>query len=224
VLADPRAALDAALATLGAPADVVVTFPPDGRTDGLLAPACVGARRVVYVSSTGVHGNGSGCVDERSPVDRSEPRARLRLDAESAWRTVGAVVLRAPAIYGPWRGMHARLREGKARLVESGTGRVSLVHVDDLVTFVLAALERAARASTYVVGDLEPSPQRAIMAWLCERLGLPLPPSIDRAHAAPTLRADRAVIATRALGDLGVTLAYPTFREGFAAALSEEGR
>src|SRR5215471_17684851 len=40
---------------VGSDAAVLVTFPPDGRTDGDIAPALAGAR-TVYISTTGVYG------------------------------------------------------------------------------------------------------------------------------------------------------------------------
>lgn len=199
--------------------DVLVSFPPDGATDAAAAPACRLARSVVYISSTGVYGGRRGRVDDATPADEADPRAGLRLAAEAAWREAGAVVLRAPGIYGPGRGLHVRLREGSYATPGDGSGVVSRIHVEDLARFVLAAFERGRPGDTFVVGDLAPVPQIEAVAWLCDRMGLPLPPSVPLERAHPTLRGSRAVDPSRAIGELGVTLRFPSYREGFAHLL-----
>jgi hypothetical protein len=197
--------------------DVLVTFPPDGVSDVRLADAARAARRIVYISTTGVYGAVSGHVDDDTPVDPEAPRAAPRLAAEACWRDVGAIVLRAPAIYSAQSGLHLRLRAGTHRIVEDGSKYVSRIHADDLAALALAALDRAAPQSTYVVGDHEPAPQREVVEWLCARLGLPRPPSVAVGEAPPTLRGNRRVDARRVLRELGVTLRYSTYRDGYEA-------
>ncbi len=215
---------DTLRAAVHADTDVVVSFPPDGASDALFARALRGARRIVYISSTGVFGAVSGHVDDDTAVDPSDARAAPRLHAEALWRDVGAIALRAPAIYGAGSGLHKRLLAGTHRLVEDGNRHVSRIHVDDLAVLTLAALDRAAPCSTYVVGDHEPSTQRAVVEFLCGRLALPLPPAISVNDAPPTLRGNRIVDGSRALRELGVTLRYPSYREGYEAVLRDAGR
>lgn len=196
-----------------AESDVVVTFPPDGVTDLRLAPRCAAARAVVYLSSTAVFGAVHGVVDDTTPVRRDSERAALRLAAEDAWRAVGATVLRAPAIYGPDRGLHVRVRAGKHRVPGDGSQFVSRVHVEDLASLVLAALARP-RRETYVVGDLEPAAHGAVVDFVCAEWGCARPPHVPLEQSDETLRGDRRVDPRRALAELGVTLAYPSYRDG----------
>jgi NAD dependent epimerase/dehydratase family len=200
-------------------ADVVVTFPPDGVTDRILASPCARARAVVYVSSTTVYGARRGVVDETTPVAPDAPRARARVEAEDLWRGAGATVLRAPGLYGRTTGLHVRLREGTHRIPGDGSGLVSRIHLDDLATFILAALRSPARGEAFVVGDLAPVAHAEVVGWLCARMGLPFPPHVAIAGAPESLRGSRAVDATAALQRFRVTLRYPTYREGFADAL-----
>src|SRR5205814_8908436 len=74
----------------------------DPRTAHLLA-ALQGARRIVYISTSGVYGDcGGALVEETRPLDPQTARARRRVDAERqlgqwcAKRGVGLVILRAP--------------------------------------------------------------------------------------------------------------------------------
>jgi hypothetical protein len=201
-------------------AEVLVSFPPDGATDARVAAGLGGARSVVYVSSTGVYGDRRGVIDDTTPVDPGAPRAAPRLAAEELYRARGAVVLRAPGLYGPGTGLHERLRAGSYRVPGDGQGCISRIHLDDLASLVLAALARGRAGETFVVGDLAPVPQIEMIRFLCERLGIPVPPSLPLAEVSPTLRGDRRVDPSRALRDLGVTLRYPTYREGFVASLA----
>ena len=220
-----RSATAAALsAAVDSRTDVLVSFPPDAVSDAAYAHALRAVRRVVYISSTGVFGALSGAVDDTTDVDRNDARAVRRLEAEARWRSVGATVLRAPAIYSVGSGLHQRLLAGTYRLPDDGARRVSRVHVDDLAALALAALERAAPGSTYVVGDQAPAPQREVVEWLCARLALPLPPAARSDERAAPLISDRSIDGRRALHDLGVTLRYPSYREGYEAVLRARQR
>ena len=196
---------------------VVVTFPPDGTTDATVARALPevggGLGALTYLSSSNVYGDLRGTVDDTSPITASQSAAaERRLDAEAAWRARGATVLRCPAIYGRDRGLHVRVLAGAHRLPGDGSGAVSRVHVEDLASFVLAA-PRAPR-ETFVVGDLDPAPQREVVAFVCEAHGAPFPPSVPLDQVHETLRGDRRVDPRRALALLGVTLRYPSYRVG----------
>lgn len=202
---------------------VAVCFPPDGHTDQLVAPAAGRARALVYVSTTGVYGDHTGRVDEDTPVDPRSEKARARLDAEGAWRAAGATVLRAAGIYGPWRGLHRRVLSGGYRVPGDGARVVSRVHVEDLAALIDASLSIALQDNVFVVADDTPVPQVEVVRWLSDVLGVPMPASAPLDAVSETLRHDRAVINARVKAATGVTLAYPSYREGFAACLAAEG-
>ena len=132
-------------------------------------------------------------------------------------------MLRAAGIYGPWRGLHRRVLEGRHALPDGGNRVVSRVHVDDLAAIMDACLARGLRGETFVVADACPVPQREAVAWLCERLGVETPGSATGEAVPETLRHDRAVVSARALAATGVTLRYPGYREGFEDCLLREG-
>jgi nucleoside-diphosphate-sugar epimerase len=200
-------------------ARVLVAFPPDGVSDAAIAPALRNASGIVYLSSTAVYGDASGRIDASTPVDATAPRAAARLAAEDAYRAAGAVILRAAAIYGPARGLHVRLARGEHRLAGSGQAVVSRIHVTDLARIAREALARGAPAAIFTVADDAPVPQREVVAWLSARLGLPMPPSVPPGELHDTLRHDRAVDGGHVQRALGLTLLYPTYREGFEACL-----
>jgi nucleoside-diphosphate-sugar epimerase len=196
-------------------AEVVVSLPPDAGLDEPIAQTLARHRpaRLVYLSSTGVYGAARGAVDEQTPVD--EQRAASRLRSERHYLGIGAVVLRVAGIYGPGRGLHERLRQNAFSLPGDGSIRSSRVHVDDLCHAIEIALARAAPGEILNVSDDQPAPLKDVVAWLCARMGLPLPPSIPLEQAPETLRGDRAIVNVR-LRKLGWTPQYPSYREGFA--------
>jgi nucleoside-diphosphate-sugar epimerase len=202
-------------------ADVLVSFPPDGSTDAVLASACKNARSIVYISSTGVYGAHTGKVDDSTRVAAHDPQTLTRLQAEEIWREVGATVLRAPAIYGPTSGLHIRLRKGDYKIPGDGSGMVSRVHVEDLAQFILHAFDKRRQRETYVVGDLQPASHKEIVEWLCEKMDVPVPPYAPLDGVSPHMRASREVDSTRAREELGVSLKYPTYKEGFTALLDQ---
>jgi nucleoside-diphosphate-sugar epimerase len=221
---------------------VLVAFAPDGHTDSEIAPALATADHVIYVSTTGVYGARRGHIDEATPVDPTEPRAAERLAAERCYRGAAATIVRAAGIYGPGRGLHRRLQSGTFRIPGDGSNIVSRIHVADLARMILGVFrcaraknvgdgssqpgaglrELEPRGEVFVAGDDAPVPQMEVIGWLCRRMELPLPARVPIDEAPATLRHDRAIDNRRIKSWTGLSLLYPSYREGFESCLSEE--
>ena len=200
---------------LGADARVVVAFPANPETDDWLAPRLARAHSVVYISSTGVYGEQRGRVDDGTPLSAAvDARVRKLRAAEDTYRAAGACVLRCPAIYGPDRGLHVRVLRGEHRIPGDGSHYLSRVHAEDLAQFALSESARAGEC--FVVGDLDPAPHIDVVRFICSSYGVALPASAPLESLHASLRADRAVDASRALEQLGVTLRFPSYRQGMA--------
>ncbi len=201
---------------VGPDTHVVVTFPPDGATDARIAPHLAHARALTYLSTVGVYDDHAGLLDDATPLPAEpSPGATARLAAERSWRHAGATTLRCPAIYGADRGVHVRLAQGTFQVPGDGTRATSRVHVEDLAALALAAA--AVRGETFVVGDERPATHDEVVRWVCAERGLPHPGYVPLDEVHRTLRADRRVDASRALRELGVTLRFPSYREGMRA-------
>ncbi|WP_426751608.1 GNAT family N-acetyltransferase [Myxococcus sp. Y35] len=211
--------------TQTAGAHVVVSVPPEAGLDDRIASALAERppERLIYLSSTGVYGRARGHVDEDTPVELSTPSARARIDAESRFLPLGAMVMRIAGIYGPGRSMHTRLLSGALRLPEGGGGRISRIHVDDLVDAIRVVLVRGDAGAVYCVADDRAAPTEEPVAWLCQRLGVPMPPRVPLESLNETVRGDRAVSNAR-LRTLGWAPRYPDFIAGYTAMLEAEGR
>lgn len=193
-----------------------------------------GARRVVYLSSTGVYPPSAGAwIDEDVAPDPGGALGRRRLVAESALLAaaaragLSAVALRAAAIYGPGRGVHVRIAAGTYQVLGDGAGFVSRIQVDDLGSAIIAAARAEALVRpAYNVADDEPTRARDHADAVARMLGVPPPPSLPREQASPEARdllgGDRRIANRRLREELGVELAYPTWREGLAHALAED--
>ena len=197
---------------------VAVAYQPDPATDVVVSRAVKSAHSAVYVSSTGVYGSVTGHVDDTTPVPPADERAAKILGAETLFRDAGAVVLRCPGIYGPSRGLHVRVLGGDHRLPGDGTSYTSRIHIEDLASFALAAAR--VEPGTFVVGDDEPARQIDVVRWICETYGVPMPPSVPADSVHASLRADRRIDASRAKAVFGVTLRFPSFRDGMAPAVT----
>jgi nucleoside-diphosphate-sugar epimerase len=210
---------------------VLVTIPPDGETDRALAPHLARARSVAYVSSSVVYGDAQGRVDEATAtvgatpqaLAAASPRARARIEAEAIYRDLGATIVRAPAIYGPGRGLHLRLARGTLRLAGDGHNVVSRVHVEDLASALLELLVRGTREALFVSGDRLPAPHVEVVRFVCEALKLPMPAHVPAEQADETLRHARALDPSRLYAALGREPRFPTYREGFAQCLAADG-
>lgn len=191
------------------------------------------ARAFIYLGSSAVYGRSeehltSEWVDEDTAVASNDPDAALRLADEAAVQSVAqaglrVVVLRLAAIYGPAlsssqpaRGVRQRLRANQYKLWDGGRYYFSRIVVDDLVRIIRAAAERAPIGATYVVGDDQPCPQGEYGRWLAGHLGLPEPPQADshQSRSAGNSIRGRRLNNARLKRELGVTLSYPSYKEG----------
>jgi nucleoside-diphosphate-sugar epimerase len=210
--------LDRSIARLvDAHTHVIVAFAPDGHTDARVAAALAGAHSIAYISSTGVYGDRRGRIDRDSPLpELPNERSQRILSAEQCYRALSASVLRSPGIYGPDRGLHMRVLRGEHRIPGDGSRTLSRIHADDLASCALAAAH--VEPATFVVGDELPAPHIEVVRFICETYRVPIPDSVPLESVHASLQADRQVDATQSLSTLGVTLRYPSYREGMSPA------
>ena len=177
-----------------------------------------------YLSSTGVYGDTGGAwVDESAATGTGRRTARAECDGE--WLALGARVFRLPGIYGPGRSALDRVREGKAHRIAIPDQVFSRVHVDDIASGVLAALD--APPGAYNLADDLPCSQNLVIEEACRLLGIAPPPllSLEEANLSPMARAfyaeNRRVANGKAKRVLGWAPLYPTYRAGLRAIQAE---
>lgn len=185
-------------------------------------------RWVGYLGTTAVYGDRQGgWVDEDTPILPTLARADRRARAEAAWRDSGLPVhiFRLAGIYGPGRNALVSLRDGTARRIVKPGQVFSRIHVEDIATVLLASMARPRPGRIYNVCDDEPAPPQDVVAYAAGLLGIDPPPEqpYDTAQLSPMARTfyedNRRVRNGRIKEELGVRLAYPSYREGLRALL-----
>jgi len=228
----PAAALDGVT-------HVLSSVPPDAVGDPVLdvmgdALRALRPHWAGYLSTTGVYGDcGGGWVDEDSPLDPSLERSRRRVAAEAAWRASGLPVhiFRLAGIYGPGRSAVDSVRSGKARRIVKPGQVFSRIHVEDIAAAVMASMDRPHPGTAYNLCDDDPAPPQEVIAHACALLGVAPPPEIPWEEARATLSPmalsfyadNKRVRNGRMKTELGVALAYPSYREGLAAIVGKHG-
>lgn len=220
---DEKAGVRSALA--GA-SHALSSVPPGEHGDPVLSQYgdALAGKWLGYLSSTGVYGDTRGSwVDESAPTGTGRRSARSQADAD--WLALGARVFRLPGIYGPGRSPLDRVREGGARRIALPEQVFSRVHVDDIVSGVIAAIERDAPPGAYNLADDCPCSQNAVIEVACRLLGVEPPPLVALEHAGLSDAAlafyseNRRVANGKAKRVLGWQPRYSTFREGLRSLL-----
>ena len=212
---------------------VLLSIPPGADGDPALHVysdvifASPGITWIGYLSTVGVYGDTrGGWVSEDTEARPNSERGRRRLDAENAWRVLGeytgktVMVFRLPGIYGPGRSTIDDLKDGTARRLIKPGQVFNRIHVEDIATAIACGIANPRAGRIYNVTDDEPGPPQDVVAYGAELLGCPVPPGIDFAEASlsPMARSfyseSKRVSNARMKDELGVQLAYPTYREG----------
>ena len=198
---------------------VLSSVPPSAGSDPVLARYSerIGRCWTGYLSSTGVYGDTSGAwVDESAQLNG---RRADRNEADAAWERLGARVFRLPGIYGPGRSALDRVASGAAHRIDVPGQIFSRIHVDDIVSGVIAGFD--APPGAYNLADDRPASQNDVVAHASALLGLPAPPFVALDTLSQMARAfyaeNRRVANGKAKRVLGWTPAYPDFTVGLGA-------
>jgi nucleoside-diphosphate-sugar epimerase len=246
VLFDGAAASADVTKALATATRVVVSAPPGEQGDPVLRHHSDDLRNAAqltwigYLSTVGVYGDHGGAwVDETTPPNPGSPRSQRRLAAELAWLALPTGpkpqkrpvvgVFRLSGIYGPGRSAIDNLRDGSARRIVKPGQVFNRIHVDDIALVLDAAMVRQQTSQIYNVTDDEPAPPQDVVAYAAGLLSLAVPPDLPFATAnlSPMARSfyseNKRVRNERVKQQLGVTFAYPTYREGMAAIAGRIG-
>jgi nucleoside-diphosphate-sugar epimerase len=222
--------------SLASATHLLSSVPPDDTGDPVLdvegeaiSAAAPHLAWIGYLSTTGVYGDrGGDWVDESSALTPTGPRGHRRRDAERAWLALAqpAHLFRLAGIYGPGRSALDTVRGGKARRVVKPGQVFSRIHVDDIVAVLQASMARPEPGAAYNVCDDDPADPAEVIAFACALLGVAAPPEVpfDQAELSPMARSfyddNKRVRNDRIKHALGVTLRYPSYREGLRALLA----
>lgn len=164
-------------------------------------------------------------LDPDPPAGARESYAAMRyLDQEVT--AAGGIALRYGGFYGaPDDGLIGPVRKRQFPVVGGGAGVSSFVHLEDAAAATVLALEHEGPALYNIVDD-EPAALHEWLPALAQALGAPPPRRVPTWLARLIAGEAAVVMGTEARGasnakakrELGWTLRYPTWREGFVAA------
>ncbi len=183
-----------------------------------------------YLSTTGVYGDHLGAwVDEETPPTPTSTRGHQRWEAEQGWlklfndHQVPVHLFRLGSIYGPGRGQQVQLLKGRAKKFIKPNQYFSRIHVEDITQVLMASLNAPHPGRVYNVVDNLPASPEAVLDYVCDLLQRPHLPAIhiDDAEVSPMMKSffseNKRVRNDRIRQELGVSLKYPTYKEGFSA-------
>lgn len=215
------------------------SFAPTNRlrtegTDALLAAAReAGVRRFVAQSFAAFRyaREGGPVKTEDDPLDPTpvagarETNAAMR-HLDRAVTDAGGIALRYGGFYGASNdGLIKPVRKRQFPIVGNGRGVSSFIHLDDAAAATVLALEHDV-AGIYNIVDDEPAPVREWLPVLASALGAKPPRHVPRWFAwlvagegAVMMGTDsRGASNAKAKRELGWSLRYPSWRQGFVAA------
>lgn len=188
-----------------------------------------------YLSTTGVYGDHGGAwVTEDSALQATSARSRRRVGAEAAWRALlerhglPLHIFRLAGIYGPGRNQLTALRQGRARRILKPGYVFGRIHVEDICRALEASIAAPQPGAVYNLADDLPEEPEVVVAYAAELLGIAPPPLVpfDDAELSPMAKSFyldcRRVSNRRLREELGVALAYPTYKEGLRALAEDE--
>ncbi|WP_254537318.1 NAD(P)H-binding protein [Halomarina litorea] len=186
--------------------------------------------RLLYTSSTGVYGDhGGDWVDEDTPLDPTTEKTRVLAEAERAAREgaadhdIDGTVVRFAGLYGPERYRLERYVEGPVT-----QGYLNMVHRDDAAGVLRFAIEESLEFDTLLAVDDEPVEKWAFADWLADECGVGRPEKRTKEERLEaddlSAAAERRILTSKRcsnarLRELGYEFAFPTFREGYRAAV-----
>jgi nucleoside-diphosphate-sugar epimerase len=203
-------------------------------TDNLLAAArAAEVRRIVAQSYASMRyaRTGSWVKTEDEPLDPAPVGTTRQASAamrylDEAVTDAGGTVLRYGAFYGADNdGLPGPVGKRQFPIVGGGAGVTSFIHLHDAAAATVLALELS-RPGIYHVVDDEPAALRDWLPVLASVLGAKPPRRFPRGLARLVAGDATVMIATESRGasnekakrELGWTLRYPSWRQGFAAA------
>jgi nucleoside-diphosphate-sugar epimerase len=194
-------------------------------------------KKFIYTSSTSVYAQNDGSVvTEESPVEPDADTAKVLVETEkllldSAGGSRGrsphqgfpAVILRVAGIYGPARGhWFKQFLRGEARIEGDGARWLNMIHRDDLIGVIIAALKDAKPGEIFNAADNEPVSQLKFFEWLAAELKQPMPAMVST--DAEVLRkrgmTNKRISNAKLRAELKYEFQFPGFRAGYAAEIA----
>jgi nucleoside-diphosphate-sugar epimerase len=207
-------------------------------TDALLAAAGeAGVRRFVAQSFASYRyaREGGPVKTEDDPLDPGPPAMARETNAAMTYldtvvTDAGGIALRYGGFYGAANdGLVKPVRKRQFPVIGEGSGISSFIHLDDAAAATVLAVE-GDQTGIYNIADDEPAPMSEWLPALAKALGAKPPRHVPIWLAGLIAGKGMVMMAVGSRGasnakakrELGWTLRYPSWRQGFTAAYSQQ--
>jgi nucleoside-diphosphate-sugar epimerase len=184
-----------------------------------------------YLSTTGVYGDRSGAwVNETTTVKLDNIRSKLRFQSECEWLNFGSQIsvstqiFRLASIYGQNRNALKRLEQETLEPIYKSDQLFSRVHVDDIANILVTSMNLfGASNEIYNICDDLPSSTYEVMEYAAKLLKITIASSTGYNKIQLSKRMQEFYSSNKKVKNdkvkklLGVTLRYPTYKEGLDA-------
>ena len=188
-------------------------------------------RSYIYTSSTSVYPQDDGVlIDESADTSGAPATGQLLLKSEAMLAKSDIFpkwyVLRLAGIYGEGRHfLLNQIRQAKGEIPGSGEYALNMIHLEDIISAICAALCGEAASDVYNITDDAPTIKAEVMAYLAEAMELPKPvfnpkKVSERLKRRGGRMPHRYVSNKKARVALEWNPNFPSFREGYASLLN----
>ena len=170
---------------------VLVSIPPREGTDLVIKNFSniienCNAKWITYLSATSVYGDHKGeWVNEESKTKPITSNGIDRLSAEKLWlslnlnKKIPLQIFRLSGIYSNESNILARLKSGKAKIVNRKNNFFSRIHVEDIANILFESLSKFKPGEIYNISDDKPSSSKEVTLYGVKLLNMDKPKIIE---------------------------------------------
>ena len=166
---------------------ILVSIPPREGTDLVIKNFSniienCNAKWITYLSATSVYGDHKGeWVNEESKTKPITSNGIDRLSAEKLWlslnlnKKIPLQIFRLAGIYSNESNILARLKSGKAKIVNRKNNFFSRIHVEDIANILFESLSKFKPGEIYNISDDKPSSSEEVTLYGVKLLNMDKP-------------------------------------------------
>ena len=181
---------------------------------------------VTYLSATSVYGNHQGeWVNELSKTNPTSSNGVDRLNAERAWlnfankQNIPLQIFRLSGIYSDQKNILARLKSGKANIINKKNHFFSRIHVEDIANVLFKSLSNFKSSEIYNISDDKPSSSEEVILYGVKILNIEKPKSVKEKEIESEMiknfyKESKKVSNKKMKSFFNYKLKFPTYVEG----------
>ena len=170
---------------------ILVSIPPREGTDLVIKNFSniienCNSKWITYLSATSVYGDHKGeWVNEKSKTKPITSNGIDRLSAEKLWlslnlnKKIPLQIFRLAGIYSNESNILARLKSGKAKIVNRKNNFFSRIHVEDIANILFESLSKFKPGEIYNISDDKPSSSEEVTLYGVKLLNMDKPKIIE---------------------------------------------